>query len=111
MLKLADDSYKCGQYNSSFLSYFLLGDVEKCVEILVETDRVPEATFFAHSYCPSQVSRLVALWREKAAATLIGIGKKVIFLKSNNDKIFFKLFNLNYTFKNFCFNLKNKNFF
>lgn len=78
MSQLADNSYKSGQFNSSFLSHFLLGNIDKCIDILVETDKLPEATFFAHSYCPSQVSRLVDLWRKKASDSLTGIGKKVI---------------------------------
>lgn len=88
MSQLANDSYESGQHNSSFLSNFLLGNVDKCVDILVETGRMPEATFFAHTYCPSQVSRLVSLWREKAAETLSGIGKKVNF----NFVLFFDFF-------------------
>lgn len=36
-----------GKSNISFMSYFLLGDLEKCLEILIKTDRIPEAAFFA----------------------------------------------------------------
>lgn len=42
--KMADDE---GKNNISFMSYFLLGDLEKCLEILIKTDRIPEAAFFA----------------------------------------------------------------
>ena len=76
MTTLAKDSYESGQHNASFLSNLLLGNVEHCVNILVETDRIPEATFFAHTYCPSQVSRLVHLWQAKASQALSGIGKR-----------------------------------
>lgn len=77
MSTLAKDSYESGQHNASFLSNFLLGNMEQCVNILVETDRIPEAAFLAHTYCPSQVSRLVHLWQEKASKALSGIGKRV----------------------------------
>lgn len=80
MSTLANDSYENGQHNASFLSNLLLGNVDKCVNILVETNRIPEATFFAHTYCPSQVSRLVSLWQTKASQALSGIGKRVFFL-------------------------------
>lgn len=90
MTNLAQNSYSNGQHNTSFLSNLLLGNVEKCVDILVETDRIPEATFFAHTYCPSQVSRLVGLWREKASQALSGIGKRVIFFW-----IFYKIYSYN----------------
>lgn len=65
---LSTDSYAAGQHNVAFLSTLLLGDVEKCVNILIETDRLPEAAFFARTYCPSQVSRIVALWKQSVAS-------------------------------------------
>lgn len=61
----ADDS---GKNNISFLSNFLLGDVDKCLEILIKTDRVPEAAFFARAYAPSKISYVVKLWKEKLSA-------------------------------------------
>lgn len=76
MNQLANDSYTSGQHNVSFISSFLLGDVDKCVDILVKTGRIPEAAFFAHTYCPSQVPRLVELWKAKATQALTGVGKK-----------------------------------
>ena len=38
--------------------------VEECLELLISTGRIPEATFFARTYAPSQVSRVLALWRD-----------------------------------------------
>ena len=71
-----------GKHNVSFLSYFLLGQLEKCLEILVAAGRIPEAAFFARTYLPSQVSRVVALWRvqlgkvsEKAGQSLADPGE------------------------------------
>ncbi|KAL1116678.1 hypothetical protein AAG570_005150 [Ranatra chinensis] len=63
MRKLAESAGTNGQNNVSFLSYFLLGDLDKCLEILIETDRIPEAAFFSRTYLPSQVSRVVELWK------------------------------------------------
>lgn len=45
--KLGDTSIENGKNNVGFLSYFLYGDLEKCLEILISTDRLPEAAFFA----------------------------------------------------------------
>lgn len=42
--KMADAE---GKNNISFISYFLLGDLDKCLDILISTDRLPEAAFFA----------------------------------------------------------------
>jgi len=61
--KLAASSTDGGKNNVAFLSYFMLGQLEKCLEVLISTNRVPEAAFFARTYLPSQISRVVGLWR------------------------------------------------
>jgi len=61
--KLGLQAGQAGKHNVSFLSYFLLGDLEKCLEILIESNRIPEAAFFARTYLPSEISRIVELWR------------------------------------------------
>ena len=48
-----------GYNNISFISNFLLGRLEECLEILVSSKRLPEAAFFARTYLPSQMSRSV----------------------------------------------------
>ena len=45
--KLGASAEESGKNNVSFLSYFLLGDLEKCLDILLSSNRVPEAAFFA----------------------------------------------------------------
>lgn len=50
--------------NISFLSDFILGNKEKALENLIKTDRLPEAAFFARTYLPSQVERVINLWKE-----------------------------------------------
>ncbi|KAJ9576445.1 hypothetical protein L9F63_006658 [Diploptera punctata] len=62
--KLGETADNTGKNNVSFLSYFLLGDINKCLDILINTNRLPEAAFFARSYIPSRISEVVALWRE-----------------------------------------------
>jgi len=61
--KLGASSQESGKHNVSFLSYFLLGKLENCLEILISSNRIPEAAFFARTYLPSEVSRVVELWR------------------------------------------------
>jgi len=65
--KLADMSRDAGHNNVSFLSYFMLGETEKCLELLITTGRLPEAAFFARTYLPSQTSRVSKLWKESVA--------------------------------------------
>ncbi|XP_067144802.1 coatomer subunit beta' [Centruroides vittatus] len=62
--KLAESAEKMGKNNVAFLSYFLLGEKEKALEVLIQTGRLPEAAFFARAYLPSQVSNIVKLWKE-----------------------------------------------
>lgn len=45
--KLAEISKNAGKNNISFICYMLLGKLEKCLDLLIETDRIPEAAFFA----------------------------------------------------------------
>ena len=37
--------------------------------MLIDTNRLPEAAFFARTYLPSQISRVVGLWREELKKT------------------------------------------
>ena len=53
--------------NVAFLSHFLLGDLEECLEILIKSGRLPEAAFFARTYLPSEVGRVLPLWKTELA--------------------------------------------
>lgn len=75
LAKLGETAEKSGQNNVAFLSYFVLGRIEDALDVLINTGRLPEAAFFARTYLPSQISRVVQLWREslpnkKAALSL-----------------------------------------
>ncbi|KAL5013705.1 hypothetical protein ScPMuIL_007975 [Solemya velum] len=61
---LGQKAAAAGQNNVAFLSNFCLGKLEECLEVLISTGRLPEAAFFARTYLPSQISRVVGLWRE-----------------------------------------------
>lgn len=45
--KLGESAESAGKTNVAFLSFLLLGQLEKCLQILIDTDRIPEAAFFA----------------------------------------------------------------
>lgn len=45
--KLAETAKTNGKNNIAFVCYMLLGELEKCLNLLIETDRIPEAAFFA----------------------------------------------------------------
>lgn len=60
---LAETTQAEGKHNLSFLSHFLVGDLAKCLDILISTGRLPEAAFFARSYLPDKISEIVELWK------------------------------------------------
>ncbi|TRY95488.1 hypothetical protein DNTS_026147 [Danionella cerebrum] len=62
--KLAEGAERDGKNNVAFMTYFLQGKLDNCLELLIKTNRLPEAAFLARTYLPSQVSRVVKLWRE-----------------------------------------------
>lgn len=56
-----------GKTNVAFMCLFLRAKVEQCLDLLCRTGRVPEAAFFARTYAPSHMSRIVQLWRAELA--------------------------------------------
>ncbi|CAN6819556.1 unnamed protein product, partial [Brassica oleracea] len=64
MSKLASLAKEQGKNNVAFLCLFMLGKLEDCLQLLVESNRIPEAALMARSYLPSKVSEIVALWRK-----------------------------------------------
>ena len=65
--KLGEAASDSGKNNVAFLSHFILGDLERCLDVLIESGRLPEAAFFARTYLPSQVSRVLPQWKEQLA--------------------------------------------
>ncbi|XP_055335267.1 coatomer subunit beta'-like [Paramacrobiotus metropolitanus] len=65
MKRLASMADEKQQYNIAFTSYWSLGKLENCLEILIKSDRLPEAAFFAKTYVPSHINRVLAIWKEK----------------------------------------------
>lgn len=61
LLPLAKQS---GDMNIAFMCHFLLADVDGCIDLLIETERLPEAAFFARTYAPSRISEIVTLWKD-----------------------------------------------
>lgn len=88
MEKLAKDAHGASEDNISFFAHLLSGNIDECLNVLIGNDRLPEAAFFAHTYCPSKVPLVVSQWREKAARSLAGVSQRVI-----NFSLVFFIFN------------------
>ncbi|KAM1011371.1 hypothetical protein FF1_046589 [Malus domestica] len=62
--KLASLAKEQGKNNVAYLCLFMLGRLEECLDLLVESNRIPEAALMARSYIPGKVSEIVAIWRK-----------------------------------------------
>eukprot|EP00887_Chlorella_sp_A99_P008053 scaffold12.g8053.t1 len=67
MGELATLAEEAGRHNIAFICRFLLNDLDACVALLVACGRLPEAAFFARTYCPSKVAEVVKLWQTDLA--------------------------------------------
>eukprot|EP01129_Flabellula_baltica_P013951 TRINITY_DN6585_c0_g1_i1.p1 TRINITY_DN6585_c0_g1~~TRINITY_DN6585_c0_g1_i1.p1 ORF type:complete len:935 (+),score=236.07 TRINITY_DN6585_c0_g1_i1:24-2807(+) len=61
--KLADKSQELGLLNLTYSCYLILGRVEDCLNLLLQTESYSEAAVFARTYLPSRMSDIVKLWR------------------------------------------------
>uniref|UniRef100_A0A1D1YCR9 Coatomer subunit beta'-2 n=2 Tax=Anthurium amnicola TaxID=1678845 RepID=A0A1D1YCR9_9ARAE len=61
--KLSSLAKEQGKNNVAFLCLFILGKQEDCLQLLVGSNRIPEAALMARSYLPSKVSEIVEIWR------------------------------------------------
>jgi coatomer subunit beta' len=71
--KIAAKAKKTGATNVAVQCYSLLNDCKSCLEVLVDAERLPEAAFFARSYCPSDLPRVVQLWKNDLKAINEGL--------------------------------------
>jgi len=62
--QLAELAAKNKRMNITFLCYFLLNNLDKCLETLIASGRISEAAFFARTYCPSKISSVIEIWRK-----------------------------------------------
>jgi coatomer subunit beta' len=85
---LASLAIEKDQNNIAFLCYMMCGDVENAIDLLIATDRIPEAAFLARTYLPSHISRVVKLWKE----SLENAGKKKVAESIANPTDFENLF-------------------
>ena len=80
--RLASLSQEHGKSNIAFACKYMLGDVHGCVDLLVACGRLPEAAFFARTYCPSRVTEIVGLWQ----SDLMKINPKAAESLANPDE-------------------------
>jgi len=60
---LGELAAKDGKNNIALTCFLSLGAVDECIEILCNTNRLPEAAFFARTYAPSAVPTIMTKWK------------------------------------------------
>jgi len=65
LLSLAELAEISGFYNVAYSSYFLLNDLEKCLDILVKSHKYPEAALFCRTYYTSKLAETLELWNKE----------------------------------------------
>lgn len=55
MEALAEQAHNAGKENIAFTAYMMLNNIPKCLQLLIETERYPEAAIMAKTYMPSEV--------------------------------------------------------
>merc|ERR1712176_1443224 len=63
--KLYKLSIANSKFNVAFNILFYLGDIKKCIDLLLETDKIPQAAMLSRAYCPSKVEEITKIWKEK----------------------------------------------
>ncbi|CAB4057418.1 COPB2 [Lepeophtheirus salmonis] len=58
---LSNSAAQLGRKNISFISSFLMGNLENCLDILISTNRLPEAAFFSRTYLPTLIPKRMEL--------------------------------------------------
>jgi coatomer subunit beta' len=58
LARLGQAALDTGKTNVAFVCFLLTQQLERCIDLLCSTGRVPEAAFFARTYLPSQVGAL-----------------------------------------------------
>lgn len=52
-----------GKNNIAFTALFELGDAERAIDLLIKTERIPEAAMLARTYAPERTSSIIKLWK------------------------------------------------
>ncbi|KAK2703795.1 hypothetical protein QYM36_017837 [Artemia franciscana] len=61
--ELAEMARSARKFNVAFTAYLLTHQNLKALDILVETNKLPDAAFFARTYLPSEVPRVTQIWK------------------------------------------------
>ncbi|RCI09488.1 hypothetical protein L249_3842 [Ophiocordyceps polyrhachis-furcata BCC 54312] len=86
--KLAAQAEESNAHNVAFSCYWLLGDVDHCVEMLTKTGRLAEAVLFSQTYKPSLTVPVVKDWKESLEKGKRGRVAKLIGVPDEDEELF-----------------------
>ncbi|KAJ5604727.1 hypothetical protein N7510_009881 [Penicillium lagena] len=92
---LAAQASESGLHNVAFSTLWSLGDVDGCLDLLVQTNRLAEAVLLAQTYKPTSAPALVVQWRssleqggKSKVSRLIGVPPGAPDVISTDDDLF-----------------------
>ncbi|KAJ5194172.1 Coatomer beta' subunit [Penicillium cf. griseofulvum] len=92
---LAAQASESGLHNVAFSTLWSLGDIDACIDLLTQTNRIAEAVLLAQTYKPSSAPKLVVQWKESLeqsgktkVARLIGVPPGAPDVASTDDDLF-----------------------
>ncbi|KGO66138.1 Coatomer beta' subunit [Penicillium expansum] len=92
---LAAQASESGLHNVAFSTLWSLGDIDGCIALLIQTNRIAEAVLLAQTYKPSSAPKLVVQWKESLeqsgkskVARLIGVPPGAPDVASTDDDLF-----------------------
>jgi coatomer subunit beta' len=88
LASLATQAGEAGAHNVAFTCKWLLGDVEGCVDILTQTNRLAEAALFAQTYKPSLAPTVVKAWKESLEKSKKARIARIIGAPDEDEELF-----------------------
>lgn len=85
---LAAQAEETAANNVAFSCYWLLGEVQKCQELLSKTGRHAEAVLFAQTYKPSLAGAAVAEWKDSLEKSKKGRVAKLLGVPEEDGDLF-----------------------
>eukprot|EP01083_Nonionella_stella_P074337 201597_1 len=63
--KLVNASIADHKYNIAFNTLFYLGNIEKCIDLLIKNDNIPQAAMLARAYVPHRIDPIQRIWKQR----------------------------------------------
>ena len=84
MKQLAELAHAAGKENIAFTAYMTLNNIPKCLDLLIETERYPEAALMAKTYMPSQVRLKLGCLSSKLSQLRLRNGNLIFEINCNS---------------------------